>query len=144
MDEYVISPCKRGALSLVIYWWVLLCVIVSPVVGSFVPVEAKLFLCFPTAQPVQSQVHRFQFFGENLVVNYTLSCCIVCLDRGGWLRPSYFYQGLSHGDHFLSLGDGRDRSIPPWDWVVFREKNMGPRSTASLGFIVKSSIGVCG
>ena len=40
---------KRGALCLVIYWWVLFCVIVTLVVGSFVPVETKIVFVLPNS-----------------------------------------------------------------------------------------------
>ena len=73
------------------------------------------------------------------------------------MRPSHFIECLSKRNHcfggefgfrrggkdeFQNLGDAKDRSIPGRARGIVGEENVGAGTAASVGFVIKSSVGV--
>ena len=51
----------------------------------------------------------------------------------------FCFRGRSH-DKFNDLGNGEDSSIPFWHGSIFREKDVGSRTTVAFDFIVEACI----
>ena len=75
--------------------------VVSKVGGARSPVEAKLTLGFPTAEPPEAHVHGFHPFCDDSFVGNAQGCCVVGLNGQLWLRPTHFDKGVVERDHFF-------------------------------------------
>jgi hypothetical protein len=80
LHSHVLVMCRR----------VLFGLIIGKVLSSWSPEETELILCFLTAQPIKSHLHRFGAFWLDLVVYYSFHGQIVCLYQCAWLRVSHF------------------------------------------------------
>ena len=79
----------------------MLCAVIPPIVGTFVPIKAYLLLRCTAAEPMVPQVHEFQLVGYQGIIYHPNGCSIVCLNECGGLRPSYFNKGLVEGQDIL-------------------------------------------
>ncbi len=98
------------------------------------------------------EVHGLGFLQDNGEVNGANVSGVVHLDGRAWLRPTYFDEGLTEGDHFFGcgvespefcfngrrheklyyLGDGENRTIVLGEGVIFGDKDVGTGLTAAL------------
>ena len=87
------------SLALVMNGGEVLGVVVSPIVLSWSPENAKLSLSLPATQPVKTQVHGLESLGNNGVVDDAIGSGVVGLDGGLALRPTHFDERLSERNH---------------------------------------------
>ena len=69
----------------VVSGWVVFGEVVGVVEFTGAPVETKLLLEFPVAEPVEAHVHCFRALGLDRVVDDCLCRGVVRLDRSAWL-----------------------------------------------------------
>jgi hypothetical protein len=79
--------------------WVVLCVVVSPVFGSSIPVVSKLVLRGLTMEPPKAHIHHLAPAWNNSIVNNPCRCGVVCLNGAFGLGPSHVNEGLVVGNH---------------------------------------------
>ena len=65
----------------VIDWRIVLCDIVTKVVGTRRPEVPKLALCISTSRPVELHVHLLFLAGDNCYICYSNGSRVVALDR---------------------------------------------------------------
>ncbi len=79
-----------------------LVVVVGKVGGPAGPVEMKLGLGLPAAEPMEAEPNHFGAPLNDGVVEETSGGRIVSLDWRGRLRPTHFQEGVMERDHFSS------------------------------------------
>ena len=62
-----------------IFGGMVLCPVVGVIVFAWSPVNAKLFLAFPVAKPVEAHVPGFGSFGLDFAIDNCVGHGIVCL-----------------------------------------------------------------
>ena len=77
--------------------------IVGSVVGSWMPVVAKLVLGVTALQPVELHVHCFGASWLNVVVDNAMGCAVVGLDGCGRLLVAHLFEEVLHGDCFTGV-----------------------------------------
>jgi hypothetical protein len=78
--------------------WVVFCVVVSPVLGSCIPVVSKLVLRCPATEPPEVHIHHLALARDNSIVNNPSSCGVSV-----WI-------GL--------LGCGHPMAMRVWQWRI--------------------------
>mgnify|MGYP006169357941 CR=1 FL=1 len=78
MTEGLASMCR--ALGFMVDVWVGLGGVVGKVGGVRSPVEVKLALGFPTAEPPEAHIHGFHLFSDDGFVGDAKGGCVVRLD----------------------------------------------------------------
>ena len=73
-------------------------VVICKIMGSALPIEAELILCFAATEPVQSEPNHFGFALDDGVMEKSGSCRIVGLYRSLRLGPSHFFERCAKGD----------------------------------------------
>ncbi len=119
--------------------WVVFCVVASPVLGSSIPVEAKLVLRDKAMEPPEAHIHTFAPARNNSIVSNSSSFGVICLDRAFRLGPPHVNEGLAVGYHFLccdekcskfrfgsrchnkldDMGNRENSTIELWEGVIF-------------------------
>ena len=85
----------------IIYWWVMLCDIISQFFSARVPVESEFPLDHAAAHPMEYHVHGLGELGYNGAVGESHGSGIFGLDGCLPLGPFHFYEGLSQVYHVL-------------------------------------------
>ncbi len=149
-------------MSLVVGVWVVICVVVSPVLGASIPEVSKLVLRGSAVEPPKTHIHHLAPMRNNSVVNNPCSCGVVGLDGALGLGPSHINEGLAVWDHFTcsdeegskfrlgsgchnkfdDLGNGEDRTVEAWVGNILQEKDMNSSLAPRLQFIKEASIRV--
>ncbi len=155
--------CMRVPVGFTIGVWVVFCVVVGPVLGSSIPVVAKLVLRCMATEPPEAHIHHLAPAWDNSIVNDSQGCWVVCLDRAFGLGPPHVDEGLAVGNHLAcsdkegskfrfssrchnkldDLGDGEHSTIEPRERVILWEKDMCFSAAAWLGLIEEANIGMC-
>ena len=137
-----------------VFGWMVFCVIVSIVEFAGSPINAKLFLAFAIAKPVESHVHGLCSFWLNFAIAYCVCHRIVGLQRRCRLFVAKFFKynaninslaridvecgefGLGCGSHYMfdDVSDVEDGTIIWRNVCRGRKKEMATRATASLRF----------
>ena len=72
-SEYEALPCsiarKEGAVGLMVEGWMVIGAVVTPFEAARGPVEPKLALFLPTAQPVEAELRGLELVGDNGIVD---------------------------------------------------------------------------
>jgi hypothetical protein len=153
-----------AAMSLVVGVWVVFCVVVSPVLGASIPVESKLVLRGPAAEPPKTHIHHLAPTRNNTIVLLTTPAAVelsVWMGLLGWGHPismrvwqcgiifacsdeegSKFQFGSGCHNKFDNLGNGEDRAIEAWVGNILQEKDMSSSLAPRLQLIKEASIRV--
>jgi hypothetical protein len=78
---------------------VVFCVVVSPVLGSSIPIVSKLILQCSAPEPLEAHIHHLAPARNNSIINNSGSCGVVRLDRAFGLGPAHVGEGLAVGNH---------------------------------------------
>ena len=71
---------------------------------AWFPVDVELSLLGSVSQPVEPHVHGFGSLLFDSVIDYSLGCTVISLDRCSWLGMSKFLEALSHWQELLCIG----------------------------------------
>ncbi len=104
-EDSCVNPIPYNSMSVsmgfMVGVWVVFCVVVRPVLGSYIPVVSKLVLRCPAKEPPEVHIHHFAPARDNSIVNNPSSSGVVCLDRAFGLGPSHVNEGLAVGNHLV-------------------------------------------
>ena len=138
--------------------------VICEIMGTTVPIEAELVLCFAATEPVKSEPNHLGFTLDYGVMEKSGSSRIVGLDRCFRLGPSHFLERCAQGDDFSGrdveggefrfgrgrddkfddLGDAKDGSVGSGDRVIVGEEDVGAGATACIVLREEAGIGVRG
>ncbi len=82
-------------------------VVVSPVLGTCIPVITKLILGCAAMEPPKSHIHHLGPVGHNSLVGNSRCCRVIHLDRTFRLGPTHGDEGLAVGNHFSCSDEQR-------------------------------------
>jgi hypothetical protein len=99
--------CMRASMGFVVGVQVVFGVVISPVLGTCIPVIMKLILGCPTMEPPKLHIHHLGPEGDNSLDGNSCCCRVTPLDRTFWLGPTHGNEGLVVGNHFLCRDEQR-------------------------------------
>ena len=91
------TPRKaHGPFGFMINVCVVICDVVTIIIRTLVPIESKLVVRFPAAQPVKAQVPRLWFYLDQCAVGHSYCGVVFRLNRGRRMLPPHSSQSVSY------------------------------------------------